>query len=293
MCDLRSNLPLYYDFYRVAKCQNIAKASENYISQSNLSRNIRSLEGHLNLNLLIRNNKGVFLTLDGERLFESLKEIFEKMENSQINNTEMLNGSIVIGTTRNIADNKLADYLVKFRRFYPSIKIQIITDSATNLNEYLINKKIDVLLDYLPNINFARKNNFIVKPVSEFQTCFACSLSFYEKYGDRIKELKDLQNYDLVIPGSSRRRQMLDELLQSKGILFQPVVEMPDSKLMKTFIKQIDAIGYFVKEEIINDKDVKILNIKETLPSNAIGIIYDEHLNIEAKKFVDLIINNN
>ena len=129
--------------------------------------------------------------------------------------------------------------------------------------------------------------------MSEFQTCFACSLSFYEKYGDRIKELKDLQNYDLVIPGSSRRRQMLDELLQSKGILFQPVVEMPDSKLMKTFIKQIDAIGYFVKEEIINDKDVKILNIKETLPSNAIGIIYDEHLNIEAKKFVDLIINNN
>ena len=52
-----------------------------------------------------------------------------------------------------IVPNKLLAYLVKFNTKYPKVKVRIITDSAVNLNNYLLEHKIDVLLDYLPNIN--------------------------------------------------------------------------------------------------------------------------------------------
>lgn len=42
---------------------------------------------------------------------------------------------------------------------------------------------------------------------------------------------------------------MLDEVLQKTNITLNPIIEMPDSKLMAEFIKENDCIGYFIKEE--------------------------------------------
>lgn len=39
---------------------------------------------------------------------------------------------------------------------------------------------------------------------------------------------------------------MLDEFLPKTNITLNPIIEMPDSKLMAEFI---DCIGYFIKEE--------------------------------------------
>lgn len=39
-------------------------------------------------------------------------------------------GKLVIGTTRNIEDNKLSSYLTDFIKIYPHVKIKVITDSA-------------------------------------------------------------------------------------------------------------------------------------------------------------------
>lgn len=71
---------------------------------------------------------------------------------------------------------------------------------------------------------------------------------FY-KYG-KIKTLKDLQNYKLILPGFSRRKQFLNDLLQSQNIELNPLIQLPDSKLMADLVKSEDYIGYFIKEEI-------------------------------------------
>lgn len=290
MYNLRNDLPLLFDFYRVAKYKNISKAAENYISGPNLSRNIKTLESRLNLCLFTRDNKGMKLTLDGERLFEKIKNQFESIDIYETNElTENYVGKLVVGTTRNIADNKLSKYLVKFHEKYPNIHIYVITDIAPNLNQYLLEHKIDVLIDYLPNINFSQKNDVIIKPFSKFKTCFACSNSFYNIHKDDLKKLADLKKYSLVIPGSSRRRQMLDEVLQANSIQLQPTVEMPDSLLMVDFVNNTDSIGYFVEEELKNS-NLKILDLVEELPENVIGIIYYDNIGKEAQYFVQSIL---
>ena len=292
--DIRNDLPMLYDFYIVAKEGSFSQAAEkSTISQSNLSRTIKNLEQKYNLQLFIKNNKGVSLTLDGEKLYKKIDPIFNSLVQKGNDIVDVLDSTIVIGTTRNISDYKLEKYLSKFNKKYPNTKIKILTDSASNLNDYLMKHRIDILIDYLPHINFSEKYELEVKPIGQFNTCFACSKEYYNAMASKIKSLMDLSKYNLVIPGSSRRRQMLDEILQNNNIELNPIVEMPDSKLMIDFVTNNDFIGYFVEEEIKDTNLIK-LDIKEELPINNIGIIYHKKtINSIANKFIELVVKDN
>lgn len=296
MYDLRSNILLLYDFYLVAKSNSFSRASQDFnVPQSSLSRNVKTLENSMQLQLINRNNKGIELTKDGEELFKQLDtmfNIFDRYNKNNIDDSSDLSGKLTIGTTRNIADNKLSTYLTKFTKKYSNIKIKIITDSASNLNDYLLNHKIDVLIDYIPNINFTEKDNMEIEAIGRFDTCFACSKEFYNKYGKDIKSLKDLAKYNLVINGASRRRQMLDEILVSINIKLEPKIEMPDSKLMADFVKENDYIGYFIKEEV-ETYDLVSLNLSEQMPKNHIAMIFNKStINLITKKFIELVLDN-
>lgn len=295
--NIKENFNLYYSFYIVASEMSFSKAASKYlVDQSNLSHDVKDLEKKLNLSLLDRNNKGINnLTADGKRLFDYLDDLMRNHNNfmnNYVNDSEEVNGELIIGTTRNIADNRLADYLNEFYKLYPTVKIKVFTDNAKNLNEFLLSHKIDVLIDYLPNINFGKKEEMEIATISKFETAFACSKNYYDKYSKDIKSLKDLNKYKLVIPGSSRRKQMLDEVLQPLDIKLKPIIEMPDSKCMAEFIKENDCIGYFIKEEI-EQYDLVALDLKELMPVNYIGIIYHKSINNITKKFVELVLKNN
>ena len=293
--NIRNSLANMYDFYLVAKEKSFTVAAKKYcLAQPNLSKSVQNLEDELHLKLINRSNKGITLTSDGEKLFEQLDKNFNSIESYSKNLfSDELSGNLIIGTTRNIADNKLCKFLNIFSKNYPKVKIKIITDSAKNLNEYLLNHKIDILIDYLPQINFSEKDDMAIKSFDKFNTCFACSKNYYEEIENNIKSLKDLSKYNLVIPGSSRRRQYLDEFLQTYNVKLKPNIEMPDSKLMADFIKQNNYIGYFIEDEAITN-DLKILNLKEKMPLNSIGVIYSKSsINNIAKKFVELLLNNN
>lgn len=288
----RNNLPMFYDFYIVAKEGSYSKAAEKTLtSKSNFHRTIKALEESLNLQLFTKTNKGVKLTLDGEKLYKELDEMFNKKVFNVEAKDQELTGTIKIGTTRNISDYKLEKYLTDFIEKYPNVEIKILTDNASNLNKYLVNREIDILIDYLPHINYSEKFELDVKAIGNFDTCFACSKMFYEKNKNSINKLEDLKNYKLVITGSSRRRQMLDEVLQSNNVELKPNIEMPDSKLMIDFINNNDFIGYFIEEELKNTDLVKI-SLKEQMPVNSIGMIYHKKtINSLAKRFVELVVS--
>lgn len=291
--DLRGNFSYYYDFYISAKENSYSEAGRKHnISQSSLSQSVAQLEKILDLKLLKTNNKGFELTLDGERIYNKLDKFFNSIDVFSAEElSSNLDAVLTIGTTRNIADFILSGYLSKFIKLYPNVKINIKTDSASNLNEYLINHKIDILIDYLPNINYSEKLDLEVKSITQYNTYFACSKTYFEEIKDNIKTLKDLTQYNLVISGSSRRRQMLDEILQRNDVELNPKYQMPDSKLMADFIKDNNFIGYFIEEEI-KEYDLVKINLKEDMPINSIGIIYPKKtINHIAKDFVNIMLN--
>lgn len=289
--DLRNNFSYYHDFYISAKEKNYAEAGrKNNISGSSLTRSVKELEKVLQLQLVNTNNKGFELTLDGERLFKELENFFDSINIFTSDELSAnLDVSLTIGTTRNIADFGLNKYLTNFKRQYPDVKFHIQIANANTLNDYLLNRKIDALFDYLPNSNYSEKNDLKIIPIFHFNTCFACSRDFYEKHKKLIKNLSDLSKYKLVISGSSRRRTMLDEILLKYNVDLKVDTLMPDSKLMADYIKDNNCIGYFIEDELKTYDLVKI-ELEEEMPINPVGLIYPKNVNRVTRDFVNSII---
>lgn len=291
MISMRENFTLYYDFYNVARFKSFSKASnELYISQSTLSRNINKLEGIRNTRLFNRLISGVELTKEGKELFLLLDDLFANIENSSILNKNIEStAKIVIGTTENIMNFYLPKVLINFCKEYPQIKFEIITtDSHTLLKKIELNE-IDIIFDYLPisNIN---DEKFTITPVDSFETIFACTKKYYH---DNKDNLNDFKNLKYIIPGSSRRRQLLDEWLRLNNIVLTSYIELPNSKLMKDLVLNDFGIGYFIKNDVVKLLDNELIEIKEfkTLPQNTIGMIYsNRYRNLTENIFIQYLL---
>lgn len=291
--DLRNNFSYYHDFYVSAKEKSYSEAGrKNNITASSLTRSVNQLETILGFKLVNTSNKGFKLTLDGERIYKELEKLFDRIgvftADDLSNNLDVV---LTIGTTRNIADFALNNYLTKFKKEFPNINYHIKIASADTLNNLLLNRQIDVLIDYLPNSNYSEKYDLEIKPIFNFNTCFACSKKFYEKNKNNIHSLKDLSKYELIVSGSSRRRTMLDEILLKDNIKLQIGTLMPDSKLMADYIKENDCIGYFIEDEIEIYDLVKI-ELQEKMPINPVGLIYPKNTNRVTRDFVKVVTND-
>lgn len=74
------DLNLYKVFYTVAETKNISKAAEMlYVSQPAISYSIKTLEEALGGKLFYRNSKGVELTPEAEKLYESVKSCYHSL----------------------------------------------------------------------------------------------------------------------------------------------------------------------------------------------------------------------
>jgi len=289
--DLRNLLPLYYDFYIVAREGNITQASMIYhIAQPTLSKNIRLLEEEIKIPLFSRNNKGVELTIEGEKLYKRLDSLFCSFSyhDDEVSDEET-EGSLIIGVTRNVVDARLGEYLSFFHKKFPKVKIIIDMNSPQMLKHLLITHKIDVLIDYLPNADYFDGSDLIVKVFGKFETCFACSKDFYNSHDLTNLTVRDLKKYDLVLPGPSRRRQFLDDYLQEKNLVLQSNVEFQDWKYALEFVLRSDSIGYFIKSEI-EKTDLISLDVHSELPQVCFGFIYSKNsFNPITSKFIQLI----
>ena len=218
-----------------------------------------------------------------------IDKLFPQKEEKKLKNSK-LSGTLTIGTTRNIADNKLSKYILKLTKLYPEISVKVWIDNASNLSEMLKKHTIDVLIDYLPFKNDYENKDVIIQKIDSFKTFFACNKNFYEKEKNNIKKISDLNNYNLIIPGSSRRRDILENLLQQVNVKLVAKIQIPDSKLMADLVLNSNYIGYFIEEEI-NLYNLAKIHLNVETPDNEIGLIYyKSSVSEETSKLIEIIL---
>ncbi len=115
-------------FMEVAHSLSFTKAARSlFISQSNISRQIASLEEEWGLALFDRNTKGVKLTRQGEMLVEKLEELLPQWEQTMVqarNSVQKYAGRIRLGCQEHIkANSYLARLLFEFHETRPEIQL--------------------------------------------------------------------------------------------------------------------------------------------------------------------------
>ena len=78
------NYEYYRIFYYVAKYKNLTLAADTlHSSQPNISRTIKLLEHNLGCQLLVRSNRGISLTPEGEQLYTHVKIAVERLQTAE------------------------------------------------------------------------------------------------------------------------------------------------------------------------------------------------------------------
>lgn len=290
------NFELYRIFYVVANHSNITKASEELnISQPAISKTIKNLEEQLGGQLFIRTKRGVILTSEGKEFYNYIKQAIEYINNAENKFTDLINletGCIKIGISTTLTKEFLLPYLEKFHSLYPKIDIQIITNLTSDLLPKLRNGLIDIVILNLNDKNYG--NDIEIIKCRKISDCFVVNNKYKDLIGKEIS-LKDLNNYPLILQAKgSNTREFLDNITRENGVVLKPNIELASYSLVVEFSKIGLGIGYATKEyikDIIDNKELFELNIKEKIPSRYIGIALSKnHLpNFSTKKLIEII----
>lgn len=124
-------------------------ANELCISQSSLSKQIKSLENELDTKLFERTSRVIKLTPAGEDFFmyaqkflDDYNNIFTKMKKHSLSDKNTLN----IGTIAVLTQYGLTSTIAAFKSKYPQIDLHILEDENNSILTMLENSKIDLAI---------------------------------------------------------------------------------------------------------------------------------------------------
>ncbi len=119
-------------FHAVADAGSLTHAGDTlHLSQSAVSRQIRSLEESLNTTLFHRHARGLILTEQGELLFDATRAINKRLEAAAArirDSEEEVFGELKVTTTTGFGTMWLAPRLPKLYEKYPELKIDLMLE---------------------------------------------------------------------------------------------------------------------------------------------------------------------
>lgn len=286
------NLNLYKDFYAVSIYGSLAKAAENtYTSAPAISKSIKKLETELNRKLFYRKPSGMELTPHGKELLYYVEKSLNNLliaERNMLETDNLERGKLAIGMPSNIGSFFLFDKIIDFHNKYPNIEITIVTGTTTKLIELLETHKVDFVIDSAP-INIELDEGVKIKELAEVKCAFIVS----NNQDINIKSIKELKDNQLILPikGTANRKN-LDEVFKKYKLNRLNVLNLHTSEMIISAVKKDLGIGYVIENLVTNDNAIKILKIKEKLPTIKIMLVYNEkYLPTAPKKFLKTYID--
>lgn len=138
---------------------SISRAAEALgYTQSGVTHIIRALEDEAGFPLLLRGNRGVKLTADGERLAPLLRELIhatDRLEQEMALTRGVESGLVRIGTYSSISLHWMPSILEAFQARYPNIEVELLEGNALEIEDWLSSGRIDIAYTSLrPNYTF-------------------------------------------------------------------------------------------------------------------------------------------
>ena len=184
-------------FMEVAEQKSSRKAARNlHISQSAISRMIKSLEEELGVTLFIRNAKTVEITAPGTIFYNYAKRclfVFEHLKSDFENEFNLKQDTIEIGLPPITDAHVFAKLLGEFKRTYPQIAIKLYEHGSKVIESSVQEGIIDVgIICTIPNKDF---ESFFL---SEDEMCVVMPKG-YPLEENREVPMKLLADYPLVL----------------------------------------------------------------------------------------------
>lgn len=244
-------------------------ATLNFISQSAVSQQIRSLEERYNRQLIERvHRRNIAPTEAGRMMYEEFKEIvlrFYALDARLRASSETITGVIRVATVYSVGLYGLPPFVKQFIRMHPQVKINVEYGRTDKVYEACRNQTIDLGMIALP----LRKPSLEVIPFRDERLVLVCSpnhpvLGKVEKCsttsGPRRLSLTALAGEDFVaFERDIPTRKTIDRILRQHGVTIRPVMEFDNIETIKRSVEVGNGISILPERAVENEVKAGLL----------------------------------
>jgi DNA-binding transcriptional LysR family regulator len=268
-------------------------ASRNFVTQSAVSQQIRMLEQRYGRQLLERTRGNVQLTPVGEVLYQASKEIVERhadMEARLQAATEVVAGTVRVGTVHSIGLYELAGPLKKYLKAYPQVNLALEYSRANKIYDDTFKGNVDLGVVAYPQ----KRPGIVVMPYRQDRLVLACPPG-HRLAGQRRVAVKKLAGEPLV--GFERdipTRKETDRILRRYDVEAQYVMELDNIETIKRVVEIGRGLAILPEPALTREVESGTLvtvQLADEMFLRPLGIIHrhGKHFSPAAGKFIEYL----
>ncbi|HEX8289947.1 MAG TPA: LysR family transcriptional regulator [Pyrinomonadaceae bacterium] len=286
-------------FCDLVDLQSFSLAAErNFITQSAVSQQIRTLEDKFKRRLLerVRGRREVRLTAAGEVFYREAKNVLDCYDNlgeSMRGLVGKIGGTVKVATVYSVGLHELPPKVREFMSKFPSAKIDLEYSRTTRVVRDVLNGSVELGVVAFPE----PRRGLTIVPMQSDRLVLICSPEheFAKKEKIKAKELngRDFVLFERDIP----TRKATDKILKANGVDVRKVAEFDNIETIKRAVE----VGFglaIVPHPSVEDEEkngqLAVVKLAEKEWVRPVGVIYrsDRSLSLAAKKFVQLLDND-
>ena len=283
-------------FIDLVDMQSFSLAAErNFITQSAVSQQIRTLEEKFKRRLLerVRGRREVKLTAAGEVFYRECKNVlasYEVLNESMSGLVGTIGGTVKVATVYSVGLHELPSKVREFMSKFPAAKIDLEYSRTTRVMRDVLNGTVELGVVAFPE----PRRGLTIVPMASDRLVLICppDHEFAEREEIKVKELKgrDFVLFERDIP----TRKATDKILKSYGVEIRKVAEFDNVETIKRSVEVGFGVAIVPHPSVMDEERTNQLAVVELAEKDwirPVGVVYrtDRTLSIAAKKFVQLL----
>lgn len=235
-------------FIEAVDSGSLSSASEKlYIGKQSLAKGIKKLEDYFGIELLVKNQRGVALTQQGQEIYQfavrqraKYRALQEKID---IQLREELHGVIKLGVANRFTRDILPERICEFYKKYPNVKVQVQELKNRDIFTETENGKIDLGLI----VNLDKNERFLAVPEClRYNKVFKGQIFYWvnktsELANYEVLEYEDLRRQTIVL-NSGMDMELFEIMLKEKNVTAKSIVRTDNIHLLIKFVENNLAI---------------------------------------------------
>jgi len=267
-----------------------AAASQNFVTQSAVSQQVRALEARFDQRLLDRTKGRVQPTPAGQLLYQASKDItgrYRELREQLQSFGATVSGSVRLATVHSAGLYELSEPLKKFLKAYPQVNVHIEYSRSSKIFEDVLSGRIDLGIVAYPT----RRPQISILPFREDRLVLVCA-AHHPLARRRSVSLTELDGQNFV--GYERdipTRRELDRVLRRKGVSVRYVMELDNIETIKRVVEIGAGLAIVpeptIKQEV-KSRTLCALQIRDEILTRPLAIVHRQgkHFSPAVERFI-------
>ncbi len=266
-------------------------ASQNFVTQSAVSQQIRTLEERYGRRLLERTRGNVQLTPAGEILYQVSKDIVQRYQDMEARLqalAQVIAGTVRVATVHSIGLYELSAPIKRYLKAHPQVHLHLEYSRASKIYEDALKGNVDLGVVAYPT----KRPQITVIPFRQDRLVLVCppshALARHKSVSIRKLEGEPLVGYERDIP----TRKETDRLLRRYHVEVRYVMELDNIETIKRVVEIGTGLAILPEPAVrpeVKGRSLVAVQLSDEVFLRPLGIIHRQgkHFSPAAEKFIE------